>query len=53
MKIITILDFVNGQVNVLQYPSDTKDDEEFLIQKGFDVSNCEWMVTNFEQIIII
>ena len=52
MKIITILDFVNGQVNVLQYPSD-KEEEEFLISKGFDVSNCEWMVTNFEQIIII
>ena len=57
MKIITILDFGNGQVNVIQYPSSLafnfKDDEEFLISKGFDVSNCQWMVTKFEQIIII
>ena len=52
MKIITILNFLNGNVVALEYPSNTKDDEEFLIQKGFRPSDCQWMVSDFEGFMI-
>ena len=43
MKII-ILDFLSGMCSVLPIPDD-KDAEEYMTQKGYDVSNCEYMVT--------
>ena len=53
MKIITILNFGTGHVQIVPYPSDATDAEQFLIKKGFDTSNCQWMVTDFTHLLII
>ena len=52
MKYITVLDFETGkvcqydigfQVNKLGWNPDTESIEEYLTDKGHNLSNCEWM----------
>ena len=55
MNYITLLDFESGRV--YQYDMQTsdyirhKDAEEFLTNKGHNLSNCEWMSHKNPQII--
>ena len=62
-KYITILDFENGKV--FQYEIEDKfidngDYEEYLSDQGHNLTNCEWMVhdnneliTNYMQVVTI
>ena len=61
-KYITVLDFGDGKIyqykvsadNVaLSYPwnPDCESIEEFLTNKGHNLTNCEWMVHNDSEII--
>ena len=52
MNYITVLDFETGevfqynigfQVNKLGWNPDTESCEEYLIDKGHNLNNCEWM----------
>ena len=55
MNYITVLDFESGRV--YQYDMQTsdyirhKDEEEFLTNKGHNLSNCEWMSHKNPQVI--
>ena len=57
MKYITVLDFETAKVyqytlKVLHRNSDgVVDHEEYLTNKGHNLSNCEWMVHNNNEII--
>ena len=42
---IIVLDYSNVKVSIIKKDSNM-DDEEFLYEKGFDLSNCEWMSTD-------
>ncbi len=53
-KYITVLDFEVGKV--FQYKVDAEtyvnvEDEEYLTNKGHNLTNCEWMVHNNPEII--
>ena len=54
MKIITILEFSTGKVYIIPVTSNesVEDLESYLIDKGYDTSNSEWMVSDFNSIII-
>tara|TARA_R110002020_G_scaffold450970_2_gene664762 strand:- start:7361 stop:7555 length:195 start_codon:yes stop_codon:yes gene_type:complete len=54
MKIITILEFSTGKVYIIPVTSNEsiEDLESYLIDKGYDTSNSEWMVSDFNSIII-
>jgi len=49
-KYITILDFEQGIVFQYKVPAfnDHNKYEEYLINEGHNLSNCEWMVHNFQ-----
>lgn len=49
MKII-ILNFSSGICEVYPFPEE-QDGEEFLEANGFNVNNCQWMITE-ENILI-
>ena len=46
MNYITILDFEAGEVFQYEAPTNSQheDFEEYLTNKGHNLSNCEWMV---------
>ncbi len=53
-KFITVLDFEVGKV--FQYKVDAEtyvnvEDEEYLTNKGHNLTNCEWMVHDSNEII--
>ena len=48
-KYITVLDFEIGEV--YQYESVMCDFEEFIINKGHNLNNCEWMIHDNSEII--
>ena len=61
MKYITVLDFEDGriyqydigfQVNKLGWNPDSEWCEDYLVNKGHNLSNCEWMVHEDGQVII-
>jgi hypothetical protein len=61
MKYITVLDFEDGriyqydigfQVNKLGWNPDSESCEGYLVNKGHNLSNCEWMVHEDGQVII-
>ena len=61
MKYITVLDFEDGriyqydigfQVNKLGWNLDSESCEDYLVNKGHNLSNCEWMVHEDGQVII-
>ena len=61
MKYITVLDFEDGriyqydigfQVNKLGWNLDSESFEDYLVNKGHNLSNCEWMVHEDGQVII-
>ncbi len=54
MKIITILDFSLGMVSIIPITCNEwiEDIESVLIDKGYDTSNCEWMVSDFTDLVI-
>ena len=49
IKYITVLDFEDGRV--YQYKSKMCDFEEFIDQQGHNLSNCEWMSHDNNEII--
>ena len=60
IKYITVLDFIKG--NVYQYKVNPKDFdgnwnpdqepiEEFLVDEGHDLSNCQWMVHDKPRVV--
>ena len=60
MKYITVLDFEVGkvfqydigfQVNKLGWNPDSESSEGYLVNKGHNLSNCEWMVHEDGQVI--
>ena len=60
MKYITVLDFEDGriyqydigfQVNKLGWNPDSESCEDYLVNKGHNLSNCEWMVHEDGQVI--
>jgi hypothetical protein len=60
MKYITVLDFEVGkvfrydvgfQVNKLGWNPDNENCEDYLINKGHNLGNCEWMVHEDNEII--
>ena len=60
MKYITVLDFETGQVfqydvgfqvNKLGWNPDNENCEDYLVDKGHNLSNCEWMVHEDNEII--
>jgi len=60
MKYITVLDFETGnvfqydvgfQVNKLGWNPDNENCEDYLVDKGHNLSNCEWMVHKDNEII--
>ena len=60
MKYITVLDFEVGkvfqydvgfQVNKLGWNPDNENCEDYLVDKGHNLSNCEWMVHKDNEII--
>ena len=58
MKYITVLDFEVGRIFQYEWPgitdkyqSPSERCEEYLIDKGHNLSNCEWMVHKNPQII--
>lgn len=47
MKYLFILDFENGKVYRYNIEGEVQEDfEDFIIEKGHSLSNCEWMTTN-------
>ena len=53
MKYITILDFEAGRVYQYEvYFNQTEEHEEYLTEKGHNLSNCEWMIHSNNKIII-
>ena len=53
MKYITILDFEAGRVYQYEvYLNQIEEHEEYLTEKGHNLSNCEWMVHSNNKIII-
>ena len=54
MKIITILEFSTGRVIIIPVTSNEsiEDLEAYLSDKGYDTSNSEWMVSDFNQLVI-
>lgn len=51
MNCITVLDFEAGRVFQYELSDGVVDYEEFLSNKGHNMSNCEWMVHENPQII--
>lgn len=47
MEIITILDYENGEVHIIPFKLENENDsdEDFLIKKNFNPSNCHWMIS--------
>ena len=54
MKIVTILEFSTGRVIVIPITCNEwiEDIESVLIDKGYDTSNSEWMVSDFTDLVI-
>ena len=54
MKIITILEFSTGRVIIIPVTCNEsiEDQEAYLSDKGYDTSNSEWMVSDFNQLVI-
>ena len=54
MKVIVILEFSTKKVHVIPVLSNKsiEDLESYLIHKGYDTSNSEWMVTDFNKLVI-
>ena len=59
-KLITVLDFETGavhrydvgfQVNTLGWQPDNESCESYLVNKGHNLANCEWMVHSETDII--
>ena len=48
-KYITVLDFETGRVS--QYKSEMCDFEEFIMNKGHNLNNCQWMIHDSDEII--
>ena len=47
MKYLFILDFEDGKVYRYNIEGEVQEDfEDFIIEKGHSLSNCEWMTTN-------
>lgn len=47
MKKIIILDFSDNEVYIKNYIEDLwSNPEKFLIENGFDETNCQWIVVN-------
>ena len=47
MKYLFILDFEDGKVwRYTGWNPDNESIEDFIIEKGHSLSNCEWMTTN-------
>ena len=56
MKKLIVLDFIKGEVHVYKLPLGMKIDfdiETFISQKGFSVTNCQWMVSMNNNLSII
>jgi hypothetical protein len=52
MKYITVLDFEAGRVFQYEvYLDQNEEHEEYLTDKGHNLSNCEWMVHLDPQVI--
>ena len=45
-KYITILDFEENEVHILEYKEKESFVEEFLIINNFNPINCQWMIQN-------
>ena len=41
-----VLDFMLAQVHRVELPDGDVELEDFLTEKGFSTSNCQWMVTS-------
>ena len=53
-KYITVLDFELGKVfqyEIYEELFEEDDYEKYLMEKGHNLSNCEWMVHNYNKII--
>lgn len=46
MQVVTVLDFNAGEVYIYYYPPSVDDIEEYIAEKGHQVSNCQWMCTD-------
>jgi len=46
MRYITILDFETGKVYIYRYNAQDIEAEDFIINEGFSLSSCHWMVTD-------
>ena len=52
MKYITVLDFEVGKVFQYEvYLNQIEEHEEYIIEKGHNLQNCEWMVHKDSEII--
>lgn len=40
---VAVLDFTTATVHIFNLPEGVDDIESFLDERGFDVSNCQWM----------
>jgi hypothetical protein len=45
MQVVTVLDFNAGEVYVYYYSPSVEDIEEYIAEKGHQISNCQWMCT--------